>query len=72
MSNILTKSGINAGTLDQESNSSKFTLDKQHTAVLSPFVGRVISEHKLLWFTFNPKALWNSGKELFTVSSNII
>ena len=43
-----TKSGINAGTFDHSSKYSRFTLDKQHTAVLSSLVASVISEQRLL------------------------
>ena len=46
LSSIRTRSGMKSGLLLQESYSSKFTLDKQQTAVRSSFVGSVISLHK--------------------------
>ena len=40
-------SGINVADVDHSSYCAKLTLDKQHTAVLSSLVGKVISLHKL-------------------------
>ena len=45
---MVIKSCIKLSSLDHSSKYSKLTEDKQHTAVLSSSVGKVISEHKLL------------------------
>ena len=65
------KSGIKEGWSFHLSKYSRSTLDKQHTAVLSSSVARVISEQRLLWFTLNPFRFWKSGNSSCTASSNI-
>ena len=47
---------------------SKLTEDKQHTAVLSSLVGKVISVHKFEWCTFNPNFFCVSGNASLIVS----
>ena len=51
LSNIVIKSLIKNSDSFHSLKYSKFTLDKQHTAVLSSLVGNVISEQRLLWRT---------------------
>ena len=48
LSKNLIRSEIKYSSSCHSSNFSKFTLDRQHTAVLSSLVGRVISEQRLL------------------------
>ena len=47
---------LSFSTILWTSNFSKFTLDKQQTAVRSSLVASVISEHKLLCFISKPKS----------------
>ena len=47
LSKNLTTSGMNCLLPLHSSNFSKFKLERQHTAVRSSFVGKVISLHKL-------------------------
>ena len=70
LSSIRTKSSINNLLSFHSSKYSKFTEDKQHTAVLSFAVGNVISEHKFEWLNFNPSFFWDSGSAALTVSIN--
>ena len=59
---MVIKSCIKLSSFDQSSKYSKLTEDKQHTAVLSSSVGKVISEHKLLWRILSPKSFCCFGK----------
>ena len=45
----------------EERSYYQFTLDKQHTAVLSSLVGKVISEQRLLCFISSPSFFCSSG-----------
>ena len=47
-------SGINVGDVDHSSYLARLTLDKQHTAVLSSSVGKVISLQRLDCLTLRP------------------
>ena len=56
---MVIKSSMKLSSLAHVSKCSKFTDDKQPTAVLSSFVGKVISEHRLLCLIFKPKSFRN-------------
>src|SRR5210317_718254 len=65
---MVIKSSMNIGFSDHSSKYSKLTEDKQHTAVLSSLVGRVISEQRLLCLISNPKSFCSLGKASLHVS----
>ena len=69
---MVIKSLMNIGFSDHSSKYSKFTLDKQHTAVRSSLVARVISEHRLLCLISKPKAFCSLGRAALHVSMLIM
>ena len=65
---MVIKSSMNTGFSLHSSKFSKFTEDKQHTAVRSSLVGKVISEHRLLCLISNPKSFCSLGSASLHVS----
>src|SRR6056300_1105698 len=59
---------MNRGFSLQSSKYSKLTEDKQHTAVLSSLVGKVISEQRLLCLISKPKSFCSLGNASLHVS----
>ena len=59
---------MNSSSSFHSSNFSRLTEERQHTAVRSSLVGRVISEHKLLCFISNPNSFCSLGSFSLHVS----
>ena len=72
LSSIVTRSSIKFLSFDHSSKCSRFTEERQQTAVRSSLVGRVISEQRLLCFISSPKSFCCFGIASLQLSILII